>query len=263
MATLKEIENLLELQAEKICNRVKGETEQIINEKLTVMEEGIAKVQENVDINSNQIKILEEKNFELDMQARKKNVIMFNVMEDPAAEPNLSDNISTLLKEGSKVEKSDIDVIHRIGKKNGKPRPIMIKFVSERAKRSVMTNIKFYAMKKISIFEDTPKELSDLRKKVNPLVSRLRKEKKKVFVNLKKFEVDGISWPWQDVYKKLEGIEIENKRIRSPETEAAIITQPGNSGSGAIPKRFAYNPLFQGVSVTPSARAAEQPKKNE
>lgn len=179
MATTADIERLLERQADTICIRVKNETIKLIDERLSEMKEDIEKVNEQVKVNCEKLSDVEKKNYQLDLVTRKKNVLMFNVSEDAAGETNLQDKVLSLLNAGtnSGLSETDVDVIHRVGKKSSKIRPIMIKFTSERAKKLVMQNVKNFIAKKISICDGVPKELSDLRKMLNPLVAKLRKQK--------------------------------------------------------------------------------------
>lgn len=254
MATTADIERMLDMQAEKICQRMQKETSEIINQEMNGMKKEIEKVNVQVKNNSDKLTNLENKNYQLDLLSRRKNAVMFNVNEDPDGEPRLTDKVISLLKEGTNDEicAADIDTIYRIGKKTNKIRPILIKFISERAKKVVMRNIKNFIAKKMSVYDDVPKELSDLRKKFNPLITKLRSENKKVYVSVDKFEVDKMVWSWQKATEQLGQL---NKRNRSPESSKNEANQESNSASGAIPKRFAhyktYDACFQPSTSTP------------
>lgn len=78
----------------------------------------------------------------------------------------------------------------------GKRRPILVKLMSEKNKHLVMKNVKNFVKNQVSVYEDQPKAISNLRKKVTPLVRQLQKDGKKVFYNLDTFKVNGVEWSY-------------------------------------------------------------------
>lgn len=104
--------------------------------------------------------------------SRKHNVRIFGVSEDP--EEHLEEKVITLIKDklDVEVEPEEIDVIHRVGKKerstrNMKPRAVIVKFSSNKAKMKVLMKRKHLKGRGITIAEDMAPDLAKRLKELN------------------------------------------------------------------------------------------------
>lgn len=234
-----------------ICNQVKKDVDMILetklNEKLLNLKTELAEVKSVVLDQKVKIKNLEKQNLQLEILAKKKNIIMFNVPESD--NENTVESATKLIDSTIEepVSTSDIDSAFRLGKQgNNKRRPILVKFMSERTRAKVLKNVKNFVKNKISVYEDLPKCISDLRKKVSPLVKKLQKDGKKVYYNMDTFKVNGVEWSYDQVEKALSEINnVAMKRGRSVESspELSEETTVKTNATGAIPKKFALESL--------------------
>lgn len=110
---------------------------------------------------------------ELDYLKREKksnNVIIFGLKEEEKSKLELLQKIKLKLNDNLSIKLEDYEVnkIHRIGKTsiNGKPRPVLLSFVSGWKKGEVMKNKKY--LEEIYITEDYSKEVLEKRKALQP-----------------------------------------------------------------------------------------------
>lgn len=187
---------------------VKTDLTKTITEKLSGISSDLVDIKKSIED-------LERKNLELEVENRRKNLIVFNIEE--RASEDIADIVRECIKNNTSVDvtSSDVDVAYRIGKPvNNKTRPIILKLTTQRLRDSILHKVRSLKNKNVAIYEDQPKKISDFRKKVYPLVKVLRGEGKRVFFSIDKFQVNGVVWTRQQVDEALSMI---NKRQRSPD----------------------------------------------
>ena len=143
------------------------------------------------------------KNSVIDLKARsmRDNLIFYNI--DETEKENTDDKIYSLLEEEMGFEKARekirIDRSHRMGRmqRDGKPRPIVVKFNFFKDKEEIRLNARKLAGTKIGISEQYPGEIQEIRKRLYPVYKEARKNKKKatfvrdkLFINGKEFKLE-------------------------------------------------------------------------
>lgn len=138
-------------------------------------------------INSNE-KVLSEKVVTLESDKLRKNLIIKGIIETEENSEQLERSVLEFINSKLLVEIniSDIDVIFRLGKKKinfGKPRPIILKLISERKKIEILKNKMLLKGTQFYIEKDCTKETQQIEYE-----KRVEKRKKKVLENEGKSE---------------------------------------------------------------------------
>lgn len=121
----------------------------------------------------------------LEMETRKKNLIIFNVKEEP--EENVQILLQTVIgiTENMEVQitRGDIDFIYRVGKQQtGKTRPIKVGLTSRIIRTEILKNVKKLKGLDIGISEDFDKKTVDIRKKLKTHMQDARKKGYKAII---------------------------------------------------------------------------------
>lgn len=107
---------------------------------------------------------LEKKVSNLELQARRENLIFYGIQEKKENETwrDCEDAVCTILKEQMEIEGVQFERVHRLGikSKNSKsPRPIVAKFSYYKAREHVWQNRHKLADTNYSVMEDYPQEI--------------------------------------------------------------------------------------------------------
>lgn len=235
-----------------ITEKIKEDIAELLDNKIGVLTSEVSNLKCVVEQQTDKIRELERKNLNLDTDLRKKNILMFNVAEDNSK--SIEDTVLHTINAnaGLNITSAELDTAYRLGKvSTEKIRPILVKFTAQKSRDIILTNIPKFAKNKISVYEDLPKEIADFRKKVYPLVKKLRREGKRIFYTLDEFRVNGLKWTAEEVEAALKGIsEGSRKRERSPDDAGSNPT--GNKGAV---KKF----ISGGFLATSSSREAAPP----
>ncbi|XP_031340978.1 uncharacterized protein LOC116169091 [Photinus pyralis] len=102
--------------------------------------------------------VLNRKLDNLEQYTRRNNILIFGVREED--NEVLTDKVISLLntRMGVKLDKGDIDRLHRFGKFGDKPRPIIIKFKGYEPKQAIIRKRKLLKGTPVVIKEDLTKE---------------------------------------------------------------------------------------------------------
>lgn len=124
--------------------------------------------------------------------SRINNIIVYGFEENEKSQVELMESVIKKLNGDLNVqlEKKDINILHRIGKKdkpNNKKRPILISFVNLWKKIELMKKKK--NLKGIYISEDYPKEIQEKRKELQIKLIEERKKGKYAIINYDKLIV--------------------------------------------------------------------------
>ncbi|XP_047032533.1 uncharacterized protein LOC124639300 [Helicoverpa zea] len=135
---------------------------------------------------------LKEKLYNLERHKRINNLIVYGMKETEKSTVNLIEIIKRKFKEDLNItfEDRDVNTIYRIGKnnqENGKERPILLSFVNLWKKNEIMANKK--KLKNIYVSEDYPKEIIDIRRKLQPKLEEERKKGNYAFINYDKLVI--------------------------------------------------------------------------
>ncbi len=137
---------------EKELHAVK-ESVTILNEKQMEIENEVASTKEELNNNFCSIKDLEFAAARQEQYSRKSSLRIFNIKEEngECAEDVCVENLKKYLN--IDIVRNEIDIVHRVGRsQGGKPRPILVKFLSHKTKELVMRKRK--ETKEIRIVED-------------------------------------------------------------------------------------------------------------
>lgn len=119
---------------------------------------------------------------DLDLERRKRNIILFNVPDDEGENFNsLETRVLDIFNNFLRVpcNNQDIDFISRLGKDSSvKLRPVLVKMVTLRKKLEILRNRRNLKGSKINIGEDYSPEVRKKRKLLIPQLMALRKEGK-------------------------------------------------------------------------------------
>ncbi|CAB4041677.1 Hypothetical predicted protein, partial [Paramuricea clavata] len=157
---------VVDLKEDNKVQKIKGEEIRARIEKLE---------QENTALNNSVI--------DLKARSMRDNLIFYNIEE--TERENTTEKVHGLLEEkmGFKdaATKIKIDRSHRIGRarRDGKPRPIVVKFNWHQDKEQIRFNAKKLAGSNIGVSEQYPEEINAIRKRLYPVYKEARRNKKK------------------------------------------------------------------------------------
>lgn len=182
---------------EKMKNEIQNQTIEL-KDSITnnIMERLDEKLQPIITENKN-LKIKVE-NLEKEIEALKRgkkqnNLIMFGVNEDERSTKELIQKIINILKIDLDIQfqEHEINKIYRLGreKSSGKPRPILLSFVSEWKKNEVMKKKK--NLKNVYITEDYTKEVLEKRKMLQAQLKEEREKGNVAYIKFDKLVVKG------------------------------------------------------------------------
>lgn len=228
MASIVDIQKLLEANNDKLSKTIevgfskvknemqnfKKEISELVSESLRETNDRIASLEDNLLKKDTEIALLKK---EFELHKRKNNLVLFNLRESEESEHDLKWNIIELIQRlaDSNFNELDIDDVYRIGKKNvQKTRPVILSLVSYSKHKFIISKSKLFKAEHIGISKDFPKEISDERKRLQPLLQRLKNEGKKVFLRVDELIVEGEKWNSETIEKefnKITTIESPNK----------------------------------------------------
>lgn len=147
-----------------------------INQKLDNIQSTLEPMKENLSNHSNMIK-------HLDFDNRRKNIIVFGLEEkDGETFQDLENTLVMFIINTLEVPDftlSELDFCKRLkSQPNGKPRPILMGFTTQRRRISILKNRGKLKGTKIHIHEDASKEIRDKEKGLQQEVKKLRSEGK-------------------------------------------------------------------------------------
>jgi len=126
---------------------------------------------------------------ELDREKRRKNIILFGIKEEFNKYWDLENFVLTLFKDKLQVgvNVTELDFIKRLGKPNGnQARPILVGFVQFRTKLLLLQSSGKLKGTNISISEDYPKGVAEIRKLLRPKLIEARREGKYAIIKYDK-----------------------------------------------------------------------------
>lgn len=155
----------------KVTEQVTQNISRMFEEKFMAMEQNQEKLKELVENQEKRIYFLEK-------EARKRNMIFFGIEENETSYGNLEKNIILWIEKYLSITLTynDIQEVKRIGKKEDRPRPIIVSFTTFGIKikilkqKGALKNTNFY------ITEDYPKYVMEKRKE---LQAQLKLEREK------------------------------------------------------------------------------------
>lgn len=185
---------LVEMKKELKSDIENGKKETIKSFKTTII-----KINEQIDYQNIRISWLER-------EVRKRNLIFHGINEEPnenflILEEVLINCINNTLKVNCKIEV--VDFIRRIGmRKENKPRPIVVGFISWRIKNLIFRNKNKLQGTNVFITEDFPKQVLQIRRELHPKLIEARKEGKYAIIRYDKLIIRENNQPQVHINKK-------------------------------------------------------------
>jgi hypothetical protein len=174
---------------------------------------------------------LNERLIEIERERRRKNLIIKGFRESKKSSNNLEESLLEFInsKLQVKVDKRDIDVVFRVGKKHlkcAKERVIILKLTNEKTKNEILRNKMKLRGSSVFIDNDYPKEalqkMNEIRKKRNKNQKSVQKIYEKSAPKLPKYKTP----PNKSNIKLNENENITNfPQISTPLSSASQITQ--------------------------------------
>lgn len=290
MATLAEIEAAFKKNADDIIaanKRTMDEGFKGIKDEMKVLKKEFKDVKTTVSegfiatnarVDSLELKLKEKDNEiaalkrDVEVKKRKNNILIFNLAESEKSREELIALIVSLLQQyaGPDFSVADLNDVFRLGKPNGKCRPVLVSFLSFMKLQTVISNKQRFREANIGISQDYPKDVMEERKKLQPMISSLNKAGKKAYLKFDGAYVDGRKLTKEEIDVEMQKLDTAPKRNRSPEDDAAADSalsrraripklKLGNY-TGTTPKRVQRNnedevsPLvpYEGTPSTPS-----------
>ena len=153
-------------------------------------------IQNNKDTNSKIIKCIENQEIRLDnleKDVKRRNVIIYGVSDDKHERYEAREEkvIEILRGIGSSVTIENVDSTNRLGIfKDNNNRPILVRFITERAKKMVLSKAKNLKGKDIWINEDYTTKIQHERKLLVPKLKEMREKGYKAYIKYNQLIVD-------------------------------------------------------------------------
>ncbi|VEN42895.1 unnamed protein product, partial [Callosobruchus maculatus] len=181
-----------------VLKQIKESIKQM-NEKLdSVVLEIKRMAEENKEL-KDRVKGQEERIERLEREIRKKNIVMKGVADETTENyEETSGKIVTILqKMGVSINaKEDIEEVRRLGRYNSeRDRPILVKFMKEPTKFTILKNTRNLKGTNVWIDEDYPKEVREDRRKLIPELKEARNRGYRATLRYNKLVING------DIYK--------------------------------------------------------------
>ncbi|XP_063619666.1 uncharacterized protein LOC134792326 [Cydia splendana] len=150
---------------------------------LRTIDDKIKPLQEENKILKSEVEILNKKVNTLENITKQNNIIIHGLNESDTSYTQLSKNVTLLFEKlDVKVENSDINKMHRIGrKKEDKIRPVLISFTTYNKKIEILKNKK-KVPEKMYITEDFTKATLEKRKELQGELKQEREKGNKVYI---------------------------------------------------------------------------------
>lgn len=129
----------------------------------------------------------------LEAQCKKNNIVIDGIPELPNEKwQDSEEKVKHIFQDKLKLDAKDmiIDRVYRIGKfksaNSSKPRPVMVRFLSQKAKQQVMEKAKYLKGTKIFLNEDYPESVRQKRKELLPAMRAARERGEIAFLRYDK-----------------------------------------------------------------------------
>lgn len=238
MADLESIQQLLNNLRLNLKNDIKEE----INDLKTTFEIKFELIDKNYAEVSNKLEEQTRKLDYLDKEIKKRNLIIYGLIDNEVSHQNLEEKIMHLFNEilnvATKCE--ELDFIRRIGKREVPNRPILVGLTTLRKKILLLKQTTKLSKTGISIAEDFTKETLEKRKMLLPVMLNLRKDNNHAILRQDKIILNGKPLENPESYLKSskkrtlsddDAITSDNKLISNPNPKKA-----NKSKNNPIPK---------------------------
>lgn len=191
MKALQNIQKELNVQKTEIQKSGERVTEQVtlnithkLDEKFSILEEKHQILKEKNEKQEKRIQFMEK-------QARQRNIIFFGIEEDETSYHNLENNILQFIREKLtlKLDCRDIQELKRVGRKNDKPRPVIVTFSTLGLKISILKQKRLLKDTQYYLNEDYPKHILEKRKELQEEAKREREKGNKVTIKYDKLVI--------------------------------------------------------------------------
>ncbi|XP_016346672.1 uncharacterized protein LOC107692222 [Sinocyclocheilus anshuiensis] len=155
-------------------------------EEVNALKTDMKKCKSTVNLNNTKISELEQKLNETERYQRRWNLRLYGIPEqsDENIKLKVSNICAAVVPDSNVAIQADIDIAHRLGKLDNRPRPVIIRFAKRSTRDLVWRQAKhsdYLRNHKLRFTEDLTQADRMLRMKLWPLVEAARKEGKRAF----------------------------------------------------------------------------------
>ena len=188
---LKAIKNDLDNQRQEIRDTGKNVTEQVTQNISRMFEEKFLAIEKNHEKLKEVVENQEIRLHALERQARKNNLVFFGIEENEKTYESLERNFINWVEQylSVKISYSDIREIKRIGKKEGRLRPIVVTFSTLGTKIKILKQKSALKETLYYIKEDYPKYVLEKRKELQEQLQLEREKGNKAIIKYDKLIV--------------------------------------------------------------------------
>lgn len=174
----------------------KQSMEENLKNKIESLEDQSQKLTAQLTIFKNESEQQKSKILFLDKQVRRRNLILYGLSEPTGESPiALREMVFELINSHMRLNtlRYEFDAIYRIGikKRSGRPRPVMIRMISEIKKSVILRMSRALKRYKLFLTEDYNRDVLEKRRMLRPLVRRLRQTSRNVVLHRDKIYVNG------------------------------------------------------------------------
>lgn len=138
----------------------------------------VQEIKEHVNSIDNSMKLVQNKIKYFDREIKKRNLVLFGINQEFSNYWELESFVCEFFKEKLElnIAANEFDFVKRLGKRNNENgRPILLGMTTFRTKLLIIQNAFKLKGTKVFISEDYPKEVIELRKKLQPQLTEARK----------------------------------------------------------------------------------------
>lgn len=255
MATFEEIKNLFDsnfngvnlASLQKDVGSIKDDMKKFKEDIKAAVFKALEPTNEKIDKLE---KKLEEKDQEilslrkdLDLNTRKKNIVLFGVQENENSTEELEAIVISLFQKVTKIEfhSNDFNDVFRFGKKvNDKCRPILVSFISHKNFRKALDKKQLFKNEDIGISQDLPKNIMEEKKRLPPMITAINNAGTKASLRLDEVFIEGRKLSKPEVEEQMVKFQSVTKRQLSPDEDESRISK--KSRPKLKVKAAAFNP---------------------
>lgn len=182
----------------KALEKMKTDMQENINQNINQLRTELQNNQKGIQTSINKLEEKSESHEKkisyMEKEGRRKNILILGLKEEENNPQELEAAILGLIQNQIKVNISitEIDYIQRIGKRNDKTsRPVLVKLLATRKAWEILNHRKNLQNSNLTLIEDFPKDVQEKRKKLVPLMKKMRQEGHHAIIKYDKLIVDG------------------------------------------------------------------------
>lgn len=191
MSVLRSIQKELAEQKELINKRGEEVTENVTQNINKILDEKLKQIEENHENLKSRVENQEHRLYYLEKQSRQRNLVFFGLEEYENSYSSLENIIIDFVHKylPTKIDRRDLQAIRRVGKKNDRPRPIVITFTTLGKKIDILKCKSALKETTYYIKEDYSKEVLQIRQSLQEKVKAEKEKGNKAIIKYDKLVI--------------------------------------------------------------------------